>query len=99
MTTHKGTILITRHNDKLLALLIQDNQILAAQVIKSTEYAVGNIYVGKIQSISQNIGAAFLDLGGGYLTFLPLAEAQTAQAAQIQEIMDKIDALHPGDGE
>lgn len=79
MTTHKGTILITRHNDKLLALLIQDNQILAAQVIKSTEYAVGNIYVGKIQSISQNIGAAFLDLGGGYLTFLPLSEAQTAQ--------------------
>lgn len=75
MTAHKGTILITRHNDKLLALLIQNNQILAAQVIKSTEYAVGNIYVGKIQSISQNIGAAFLDLGGGYLTFLPLAEA------------------------
>lgn len=79
MTTHKGTILITRQGDKLLALLIQDNQILSAQVIKSAEYAVGNIYVGKIQSISQNIGAAFLDLGGGYLTFLPLAEAKTAQ--------------------
>lgn len=79
MTAHKGTILITRYSDKLLALLMQDNQILAAQVIKSAEHAVGNIYVGKIQSISQNIGAAFLDLGGGYLTFLPLAEAQTAK--------------------
>ena len=79
MTAHRGKILVTRYGGRLLALLIQDSQILAAQVIKPAEYAVGNIYVGKIQSISQNIGAAFLDLGGGYLTFLPLAEAQTAK--------------------
>lgn len=79
MTTHKGNILITRHSGKLLALLMQNNQILAAQVMKSAEYAVGNIYIGKVQSVSQNIGAAFIDLGGGYLTFLPLAEAPGAR--------------------
>lgn len=79
MTTHNGTILITKYGEKLLAVLLQNNQILSAQVMKSAEHAVGNIYIGKVQSISQNIGAAFLDLGGGYLTFLPLAEAQTAK--------------------
>ncbi len=79
MTTHNGSILITKYGDKVLAILMRNNQILSAQVIRSAKYAVGNIYVGKIQSISQNIGAAFIDLGGGYLTFLPLAEAQTAK--------------------
>lgn len=78
MTTHKGNILITTHCDKLLAVLMQNSKILSAQVIKSAEYAVGNIYVGKVQSISQNIGAAFIDLGGGYLTFLPMVEAPSA---------------------
>ena len=79
MTTHKGNILITRYSDKLLAILMQNSQILSAQVLKSAEYAVGNIYVGKVQSISPNIGAAFIDLGGGYLTFLPLAEVPAAK--------------------
>jgi ribonuclease G len=45
-------------------------------VQKQNDYAVGNIYIGKIQNISANIGAAFVDLGGGYLTFLPLSEAR-----------------------
>lgn len=79
MKTHKGHILITQQSDKRLAVLMQNNQILSAQVLKSNEYAVGNIYVGKVQSISQNIAAAFIDLGGGYLTFLPLTEAAEAK--------------------
>ena len=79
MTTHKGNILITKHSDRLLAVLMQNNQILSAQVLKSNGYAVGNIYIGKVQSISQNIGAAFIDLGGGYLTFLPFADVLEAR--------------------
>lgn len=79
MTIHNGNILITKQSDKLLAMLMQNNQILSAQVLKPNEYAVGNIYVGKVQSVSQNIGAAFIDLGGGYLTFLPLSEAAGAR--------------------
>lgn len=74
----KGKILILKLNGKLLSLLIQDHQILSIQVQKPEEYAVGNIYVGKVKNISENIGAAFVDLGQGYLTFLPLAEAAYA---------------------
>ncbi len=74
----KGKILILKLNGKLLSLLIRDNQILSIQVQKQNEYAVGNIYVGKVKNISENIGAAFVDLGQGYLTFLPLTEAKYA---------------------
>lgn len=74
----KGKILILKLNKKLLSILIRDNQILSIQVQKQNDYAVGNIYVGKVQNISENIGAAFVDLGQGYLTFLPLTEAKYA---------------------
>ncbi|MDE6846014.1 MAG: ribonuclease E/G [Lachnospiraceae bacterium] len=76
----KGKILILKLNGRLLSILIRDNQILSIQVQKENDYAVGNIYVGKVQNISENIGAAFVDLGQGYLTFLPLTEAKHAFA-------------------
>lgn len=79
-----GKILILKLYGKLLSLLIRDHQILAVQAQKETEctadktYTVGNIYVGRVQNISANIGAAFVDLGNGYLTFLPLTESKEA---------------------
>lgn len=78
MVSDKGKILILKLNDKLLSMLIRDNLIVSAQVSRQSEYTVGNIYIGKVQSISENIASAFIDLGGGYLTFLPLAEAKYA---------------------
>ncbi|MDE7231688.1 MAG: ribonuclease E/G [Lachnospiraceae bacterium] len=78
MASDKGKILILQLNEKLLALLLRDNQILSAQVCESAAHAVGNVYVGRVQSISENIGAAFVDLGQEYLTFLPLSEAKYA---------------------
>lgn len=74
--TNTGKILILKLYDKLLSMLIRDNQILSIQAQKKNPYAIGNIYVGKVQNISANIGAAFVDLGGGYLTFLPMTEAK-----------------------
>lgn len=78
MATEKGKIIVVQLNEKLLSILIKDNTILSIQVHRMNEYAVGSIYVGKVQNISENISAAFVDLGQGYLTFLPLAEARHA---------------------
>lgn len=78
MDINKGKILILKLNDKLLSILIRDNRIISVQVQRQNEYVVGNIYVGRVQNISENIAAAFVDLGQGYLTFLPLAEAKNA---------------------
>lgn len=76
MAQPKGKIIITNLNHKLITMLIRDNHILSIQVSKSDDHAVGNIYVGRVQNVSENIGAAFVDIGGGYLTFLPLDEAK-----------------------
>lgn len=78
MATDKGKIIIVQFNEKLLSILIRGNTILSVQVHRQNDHAVGNIYVGKVQSISENIAAAFVDLGQGYLTFLPLAEGRHA---------------------
>lgn len=78
MDNTNGKIIITTIKDRTFALLHKDNRILSAQVLKTDEHAVGNIYVGRVQSISENIGAAFVDIGGGCLTFLPLSEIRSA---------------------
>ena len=78
MASEKGKILIIKLNGKLLSILVRDNHILSVQVSGQNEYTVGNIYIGKVQSISENIASAFVDLGGDYLTFLPLAETKHA---------------------
>ncbi|MCD7725965.1 MAG: ribonuclease E/G [Clostridiales bacterium] len=85
--TNTGKILIVKGYNRLLSLLIRDNQILAAQAQKEElggakdAYEIGNIYIGRVQKLAANIGAAFVDLGGGYLTFLPLSEAADAYVA------------------
>lgn len=76
--SNKGKILIVKLNDRLLSMLIRDNRIRSIEVQKQSEYAVGNIYIGKVRNISENIGAAFVNLGQNYLTFLPLAESRHA---------------------
>lgn len=76
---NNGKIIITTLKNRTFALLYRDNRILSAQVLKMGEHMIGSIYVGKVQSISENIGAAFVDIGGGCLTFLPLAEAKSAK--------------------
>lgn len=62
----------------LFSLLMRENRIHSIQVQKPDDHAVGNIYIGKVQNISENIGAAFVNLGERYLTFLPLAETRHA---------------------
>lgn len=74
----KGKILIIKLDGRILSLLIRDNRILSIQVQKPNAYAVGNIYLGKVQNISENIGAAFVNLGQGHIAFLSLSEMKHA---------------------
>ncbi len=76
--SNKGKILIIKLNGRLFSLLMRDNRILSIQAQKSQGHEVGNIYIGKVQNISPNIDAAFVNLGEGYLAFLPLRETKHA---------------------
>ena len=76
--TNKGKILIIKLDGRILSLLIRDNRILSIQVQKPDPHAVGSIYLGKVQNIAENIGAAFVHLGQGYIAFLSLSEIKHA---------------------
>ena len=51
----EGKILILKLHKKRLSLLMSDNRILAARAQQDAAAAVGDIYIGKVQSISPNI--------------------------------------------
>lgn len=78
----KGKILILELYDKLFSILLDKNQVLSihAQEKLSGEKTprMGNLYVAKVQNIAVNIGAAFVEIAKGVLTFLPLSEAEYA---------------------
>ena len=74
MDKNTGKILICSLQDMLFSILLQDNQILSISAQKQSPYMVGNIYIGKVSSISRSIDAAFVDLGKNFTTFLSLSE-------------------------
>ena len=78
----KGKILILELYDKLFSILLNNNQVLSIHAQEKLSEAktpcIGNLYVAKVQNIAVNIGAAFVEIAKGVLTFLPLSEAEYA---------------------
>lgn len=76
----KGKILILEFRNKLLSLLVRNNRIVEIRAESAGEDTckIGNIYVGKVQNVSANIGAAFVEIQKGVVTFLPLSEGKNA---------------------
>lgn len=70
-----GKLLFLRYQKKLLSLLVAANKLLSVQVYEENAPSlVGNIYIGKVQSIAANINAAFVEIAEKQLCFLPLAD-------------------------
>lgn len=76
----KGKILILKLNGRIFSILINNNRILSIQIQSKSDNlsVVGSIHVGKVQTVSHNIGAAFIDIQKGETAFLPLKEAKDA---------------------
>jgi len=77
----KGRIIILEFQEKLLSMFIRHNRIVEIRAEKSAAEEIcriGNIYIGKVQNISENIGAAFVEIKKGVVAFLPLSEARDA---------------------
>lgn len=68
-------LIITRYNGKILSLLIKKNRLIKAQAETDGITRVGEIYIGRVRNVVQNIHAAFIDIGEGRLCFLPLDKA------------------------
>ncbi|MCM1388354.1 MAG: ribonuclease E/G [Bacillus sp. (in: Bacteria)] len=81
-TQEKGKILIVELHDKLFSVLVRQNQALSIHAQQKSPDKepprIGNIYVARVRNVAVNIGAAFVEIDKGILTFLPLAEAKHA---------------------
>lgn len=60
----------------MVAALKEQNRITELHVEKEKPFCVGNIYVGRVQSIVKNINAAFIDFGGGMNGYLALDQSE-----------------------
>ncbi len=69
-----GKILILECRNKLLSILFRSNRIVEIRAERNAETIgrLGNVYVGKVQNISSNIGAAFVEIGKGVMAFCRL---------------------------
>lgn len=59
----------------MVAALKEQNRITELHVEKEKPFRVGNIYVGRVQSIVKNINAAFVDFGCGMNGYLALEKS------------------------
>lgn len=71
-----GKLLLIKYKQKTLVLLIRDNRLISVRVYEEDSLSsIGNIYVGRVQSIAENINAAFVEIDKNTPCFLPLSHA------------------------
>ena len=74
---HDNKLLLTYYQGKLLALLMGNNRLLSVKVYEEEKASlVGNIYVGKIQSMAKGIAAAFVEIADKQICFLPMEDCK-----------------------
>ncbi|MDD2980501.1 MAG: ribonuclease E/G [Hespellia sp.] len=65
----KRKVIITQKDEKILTALVEDGEVVELRISPSQKEALapelGEIYIGKVQKILSNIGAAFIDIGKG----------------------------------
>lgn len=67
--------IIIRKENGILSLLFHGNRLMQAGAENLEEDILGNIYIGKVKNIAENIKAAFVEIKPGVICFLALDEA------------------------
>lgn len=74
---NRRQIVITHLQEKLVMLYMEEEKIydvLVGEERGGDTLEVGNIYIGRVQNILQNISAAFIEVQAGVVCYLPLSE-------------------------
>lgn len=73
----QGRVLLIRRREQILTLLMDGRRLISVYA-SETENAslVGNIYIGKVKNIVNNIEAAFVEIASGTLCYLPFSELE-----------------------
>ena len=83
-------IAVTRIDDKVVSLYISDETIYDIVVSDDDKVNVGDIYVGRVQNVVNNINAAFVEILPGVRGYLKLADDQKKKVKAEQEIIVQI---------
>lgn len=70
-------LVITRWKDRVLTAVFTDGKVTSLTLEpESSSSLLNNIYIGKVQKVVSNIGAAFIEIGGGQTGYYSLEENQ-----------------------
>lgn len=61
---------------RLCCCLLEEDRLAEVCIDREGQTLLGNIYVGKVKNVLKNIDAAFVEIAGGQLCFLPLSQAE-----------------------
>ena len=70
------TIILTKWQEKPLALLIRENRLLQVAVPDEHASKVGAIYLGKVKKVQKNIDACFVEIADKELVYLPFSKCK-----------------------
>ncbi len=73
--TRAGKLLFTGYRERMCALYLQDNRLLAAQVMSDAANRIGAVYIGKIKNVVKAIDAYFLEIANHEICFLAKKDA------------------------
>ena len=83
-------IAVTRINDKIVSLYISDETIYDVVISDDDKVNVGDIYVGRVQNVVNNINAAFVEILPNVRGYLKLSDDQKKSVKAEQEIIVQI---------
>ena len=71
-------LVIMKENHFVYSLLMKNRELIQinAEAVSTHSALLGNIYIGKVKNIVKNINAAFVEIDGGRMCYLPLAKPQ-----------------------
>lgn len=71
-------LIVLKDKQIVYSLLLKKKELiqLNAEPVSSNGALLGNIYIGKVKNIVKNINAAFVEISGGRMCYLPLSKPQ-----------------------
>lgn len=75
MNSSDKKFIIIRKENSILSLLFHGNRLMQAGAENLEEDILGNIYIGKVKNIAENIKAAFVEITPDIICFLALSDA------------------------
>lgn len=73
----ESKLIITRQEERVVSALLENGRICELTCHGEESSLLGNIYIGRVQKIVKNIGAAFIEIEKGFPCYYPLDDCES----------------------